>query len=69
VDSFRPGNARRGLRASRRHRLTEIHALALVCRRVPHAVVRLLSALRFHDLTTQLSSSVWETLEEKLPAR
>jgi predicted transcriptional regulator of viral defense system len=55
----------RGLYASRRHRFTEHHALALVCRRVPHAVVCLLSALRFHDLTTQLSASVWIAIPEK----
>lgn len=55
----------RGLYASRRHLFTEHHALALVCRRVPHAVVCLLSALRFHDLTTQLSASVWIAIPEK----
>lgn len=55
----------RGLYASRRHRLTKHHALALVCRRVPHAVVCLLSALRFHDLSTQLSPTVWIAIPEK----
>lgn len=55
----------RGLYASRRHRFTENHALALVCRRVPHAVVCLLSALRFHGLTTQQSASVWIAIPEK----
>lgn len=55
----------RGLYASRRHRFTEHHALALVCRRVPHAVVCLLSALRFHDLTTQQAASVWIAIPEK----
>jgi hypothetical protein len=33
--------------------MTEQHTLAAVCRRVPQGVVCLLSALRFHDLTTQ----------------
>ncbi len=55
----------RGLYASRRHRFTENHALALVCRRVPHAVVCLLSALRFHGLTTQTSPTVWIAIPEK----
>lgn len=55
----------RGLYASRRHRITEHHALALVCRRVPRAVVCLLSALRFHGLTTQTSPTVWIAIPEK----
>lgn len=55
----------RGLYASRRHRFTEHHALALVCRRVPRAVVCLLSALRFHALTTQTSPGVWIAIPEK----
>lgn len=55
----------RGLYASRRHRFTENHALALVCRRVPHAVVCLLSALRFHGLTTQISPAVWIAIPPK----
>lgn len=42
--------------------LTEHHTLAEVARRVPAAVVCLLSALRYHDLTTQNPSEVWVTL-------
>ena len=39
--------------------VTEHHDLAQVCKRVPHGVVCLLSALRFHRLTTQAPHEVW----------
>jgi len=39
--------------------VTEHHGLAVVARRVPHAVTCLLSALSFHHLTTQLPHEVW----------
>jgi predicted transcriptional regulator of viral defense system len=42
---------------------TENRTLAEVCKRVPHGVVCLLSALRFHDLTTQLPHEVWLAVE------
>jgi predicted transcriptional regulator of viral defense system len=45
--------------------LTERHSLAEACRRVPHGVVCLLSALRFHDLTTQNPSEVWMAIDSK----
>jgi predicted transcriptional regulator of viral defense system len=35
------------------------HSLAEVARAVPHGVVCLLSALRFHELTTQTPHEVW----------
>ena len=38
---------------------TEHHSLAEACKRVPHGVVCLLSALRFHGLTTQLPYEIW----------
>ena len=38
---------------------TENHSLAEVCKRVPHGVICLLTALRFHGLTTQLPFEVW----------
>ena len=38
---------------------TEHHALAEACKRIPHGVICLLSALRFHGLTTQLPHEVW----------
>jgi predicted transcriptional regulator of viral defense system len=37
----------------------EYQTLAEVSRRMPHAVICLLSALRFHDLTTQAPFEVW----------
>ena len=45
--------------------LTERHSLAEACRRVPGGVVCLLSALRFHDLTTQNPAEVWMAIGQK----
>ncbi len=45
--------------------LTERHSLAEACRRVPSGVVCLLSALRFHGLTTQNPFEVWMALDRK----
>ncbi len=44
---------------------TEHHTLALASQRVPHAVACLLTALRFHGLTTQAPFEVWLALENK----
>jgi len=44
---------------------TEHHSLAQVCKRVPHGVVCLVSALRFHDLTTQNPFEVWIAIDQK----
>ena len=55
----------RGLYRSRSVALTEQHTLAEVCRRVPQGVVCLLSALRFHNLTTQSPAEVWLALGSK----
>ncbi|MDZ4347992.1 MAG: type IV toxin-antitoxin system AbiEi family antitoxin domain-containing protein [Xanthomonadaceae bacterium] len=38
------------------------HDLAEASRRVPKGVISLISALRFHGLTTQLPNAVWMTL-------
>ncbi len=38
------------------------HGLAEAARRVPKGVISLISALRFHGLTTQLPNAVWMTL-------
>ena len=43
--------------------VTEHHTLAEACMRVPHGVICLLSALRFHDLTTQAPFEVWLAVE------
>lgn len=42
--------------------LTEHHSLAAVAKLVPQGVVCLLSALRFHDLTTQEPHEIWLAL-------
>jgi predicted transcriptional regulator of viral defense system len=44
---------------------SEHHTLAEACARVPSGVVCLLSALRFHGVTTQNPFRVWMALEEK----
>src|SRR5207302_4567454 len=44
---------------------TEHHSLAEVCKRVPHGVICLLSALRFHGLTTQSPFEVWLAIDRK----
>jgi predicted transcriptional regulator of viral defense system len=42
--------------------LTDHHSLAEAAKRVPAGIVCLLSALRFHDLTTQAPFEVWLAL-------
>ncbi|NLN75175.1 MAG: transcriptional regulator [Armatimonadetes bacterium] len=49
----------RGLYVAADYEATEHHTLAEASKRVPHAVVTLLSALRFHGLTTQNPFEVW----------
>jgi predicted transcriptional regulator of viral defense system len=41
------------------------HTLAEVCKRVPHGIVCLLSALQFHMLGTQAPFEVWLAIGEK----
>jgi len=55
----------RGLYAVAGHELTEHHDLAEVATRHPRAVVCLLSALRFHGLTTQNPFEVWIAVGHK----
>jgi predicted transcriptional regulator of viral defense system len=43
--------------------VTEFHSLVEVAKRVPHAVVCLLSALQFHELTTEAPHAVWLMIE------
>jgi len=45
--------------------VSEHHTLAEACKRVPHGVVCLLSALRFHGLTTQSPFEVWLSIGSK----
>jgi predicted transcriptional regulator of viral defense system len=44
---------------------TEHHSLAEACKRVPRGVVCLLSALRFHGLSTQFPHEVWLAIDRK----
>lgn len=46
-------------RLPRRARNTEHHDLAVAAAAIPGSVVCLISALRFHDIGTQLSTEVW----------
>jgi predicted transcriptional regulator of viral defense system len=55
----------RGIYVARNHPFTADHALAQVAKRVPSGVICLLTALRFHELTTQLPAEVWLALPEK----
>ena len=55
----------RGLYVAKGHRYTANHALAQAAKRVPGGVVCLLSALRFHGLTTQQPAEVWLALPGK----
>jgi predicted transcriptional regulator of viral defense system len=55
----------RGIYVAIDHRYTAGHTIAQVARRVPNAVICLLTALRFHQLTTQQPAEVWIALPEK----
>ena len=52
----------RGVYAAADHELTAHHTLAHVAKRVPDSVFCLLTALRFHGLTTQNPFEVWIAL-------
>jgi predicted transcriptional regulator of viral defense system len=58
----------RGLYRLVERQTSENHSLAEACKRVPHGVVCLLSALRFHDLTTQAPFEVWMAIDIKARA-
>jgi len=45
--------------------ITENFSLAEACKRVPHGVVCLLSALRFHQIGTQNPYEVWMAIDPK----
>lgn len=55
----------RGIYVASRHPYTAEHTLAQVAKRVPGGVFCLLTALRFHGLTTQSPAEVWIALPEK----
>ena len=58
----RPG---RGIYVAADLKPTPNHGLAEACKRVPHGVVCLLSALQFHELTTQAPFEVWLAIDGK----
>lgn len=55
----------RGVYVAAGHALTAEHTLAQVATRVPEGVFCLVTALRFHGLTTQSPAEVWIALPEK----
>jgi len=55
----------RGLYAMPETLTSESISLAEVSKRVPTAVICLISALQFHDLTTQITNRVWIAIENK----
>jgi len=55
----------RGVYALPQTPVTEHHSLAMAAKRVPRGVVCLLSALRFHGLTTQDPHEVWMAIDLK----
>jgi predicted transcriptional regulator of viral defense system len=55
----------RGLYRRPDHEVTAHHSLAVAAKRVPKGTVCLLSALQFHDLTTQNPLDVWLAIGHK----
>jgi predicted transcriptional regulator of viral defense system len=55
----------RGIYAASEHPVTAEHTLAQVAKQVPGGVLCLLTALRFHELTTQAPAAVWIALPER----
>ena len=55
----------RGLYVAVSAQATTHHSLAMAAKRVPKGVICLLSALRFHDLTTQAPYEVWVAIDRK----
>jgi predicted transcriptional regulator of viral defense system len=65
---YRNGNLARvgrGLYALSATQTSESTLLAEVSKRVPDAVICLISALQFHNLTTQIAHRVWIAIENK----
>ncbi len=65
VASGRLDRVSRGLYALPNGSITENHSLAEVGKRMPRGIICLISALRFHGLTTQQSHQVWVTIDGK----
>jgi predicted transcriptional regulator of viral defense system len=60
--------AGRGLYTLAEADISEHQSLAKASKRVPHGVICLLSALRFHNLTTQAPFEVWLAIHHKARA-
>jgi predicted transcriptional regulator of viral defense system len=58
----------RGLYMLANSNITTNHSLAEAAKRVPHGVICLLSALRFHGVTTQAPFEVWMAIDNKARA-
>ena len=65
MDSGALEQVSRGLYARPGAEISEHHSLVQVTRRVPNAAICLLSALRFHDLTSQNPHQVWIAVGSK----
>jgi len=65
VDAGQLERIGRGLYALADVDLGEKHNLTQAAKRVPHGVICLLSALRFHGLTTQNPFEVWIAIDQK----
>lgn len=63
VRAGRIERVRRGVYAAVDADWTEHHAFAEVAKQAPRGVICLLSALRFHELTTQLPFEVWLAMD------
>lgn len=55
----------RGVYGLSDRRVTERHSFAEAAKKVPNGIICLLSALRFHNLTTQSPFEVWMALDHK----
>lgn len=49
--------------------ITELHTVAQVAKRVPHAVICLVSALQLHGLTTEAPHATWIQIDREDRAR
>ena len=65
IESGRIERVGRGLYRAKDAEITEYHTLLEAALLTPKGVVCLLSALRFHDLTTQAPFEVWMAIDNK----
>lgn len=65
VEAGKLDHVGRGLYVPAKAKLTEHHTLVEAAARVPHGVVCLLSALRFHGIGTQNPHEVWLAIDVK----